>query len=161
MHFETWQRVAPRFSVSTALWFLLLIAFFPAPGPGMELSLDRLTIAVRPDKNPDRMLSEKAKLEEYLQRALEIPVEIIVPLSSAVITTGFGNGTIDLGYLSSTGAVTAIKEGVADVLLAGEIRGKPHYMSYWIALKGKPYSAIEDLRGKRSLFQAARARRVS
>ena len=154
MHFETWQRVVPRFSVSTALWFLLMIALFPAPGPGVELSLDRLTIAVKPDKNPDRMLSEKAKLEEYLQRALEIPVEIIVPLSSAVITTGFGNGTIDLGYLSSTGAVTAIKEGVADVLLAGEIRGKPHYMSYWIALKGKPYSAIEDLRGKPVAFSS-------
>ena len=140
--------------MSTVLLFLLLIAFFPAPGAGMELSLDRLTIAVKPDKNPDRMLSEKAKLEEYLQRALEIPIEVIVPLSSAVITTGFGNGTIDLGYLSSTGAVTAIKEGVADVLLAGEIRGKPHYMSYWIALKGKPYSAIEDLRGKPVAFSS-------
>ena len=34
----------------------------------------------------------------------------------------------------------------------GEIRGKPHYMSYWITLKGKPYNGIEDLRGKPIAF---------
>ena len=154
MRSKVWQRVAPRFSVSTALWFLLMIALFPAPGPGVELSLDRLIIAVKPDKNPDRMLHEKAELGAYLEWVLGIPVEIIVPLSSTVIAAGFGNGTIDLGYLSSTGAVRAIKEGVAEVLLVGEIRGKPHYMSYWITLKGKPYNGIEDLRGKPIAFSS-------
>ena len=92
MRSKVWQRVAPRFSVSTALWFLLMIALFPAPGPGVELSLDRLIIAVKPDKNPDRMLHEKAELGAYLGVGSGIPVEIIVPLSSTVIAAGLEMG---------------------------------------------------------------------
>lgn len=152
MHLEVWQRVVHRFSLSAGLYSLLVILIATVPMEGVELSLDKFTIAMKPDKNPERMLAEKAELGEYLEAVLGIPVEIIAPLSSAVITTGFSNGTIDLGYLSSTGTVRAIREGVADVLLVGEIRGKTHYMSYWIALKGKPYMCIEDLRGQPIAF---------
>ena len=154
MQFDVWKRVARRFSASSVLCCLLFIQLSSAPALGVELSLDKLTIALKPDKNPDRMLHEKAELGAYLEGVLGIPVEIIVPLSSTVIAAGLGNGTIDLGYLSSTGAVRAIKEGVAEVLLVGEIRGKPHYMSYWIALKGKPYNGIEDLRDKPIAFSS-------
>ena len=119
-----------------------------------QISLERVTVALKPDKAPDRMLEEKSALEEYLSGKLACPVEVIVPLSSAVIKAGFGNGTIDFGYLSSTGAAQAINEGVADILLVGEINGKPHYMSYWIALKEKPYEGIEDLRGKPIAFSS-------
>lgn len=119
-----------------------------------RLSLEKLVVALKPDKNPDRMLDEKRNLSDCLKEYLEQEIEVMIPLSSAVIIEGFANGTIDIGYLSSTGTSKAIERGVADVLLAGEIDGKPYYMSYWIALKDSPYTRVEDLRGKPIAFSS-------
>ncbi len=119
-----------------------------------DQSIPTITIALKPDKNPDRMLEERAALEAYLSGELSRPVEVIIPLSSAVITTGFANGTIDLGFLSSTEAAKAVNSGVADLLVAGEIDGNPYYMSYWISLKEKPYTDIEELRGNPIAFSS-------
>lgn len=112
----------------------------------------KIVVALKPDKNPDQMLQEKRALEAFLSSKLDRPVEVIIPLSSAVILEGLANGTIDLGYLSSTDMVHARSRNVADLLLAGEINGKTYYQSYWLALKDKPYSKVEDLRGKPIAF---------
>ena len=138
-----------------------LIAFFAFVLAILSLSCTResrthwnITIALKPDKNPDRLLEEKSALETYLSGELSRPVKVIIPLSSAVITTGFANGSIDLGFLSSTEAAKAVNSGVADLLLAGEIDGNTHYLSYWISLKEKPYTSIEELRGKPIAFSS-------
>ena len=104
------QRIFPLFALTTWSFGIL-----PSACNAAELSLKTLRIALKPDKNPDRMVEEKSRLEEHLSARLGLPVEVIVPLSSAVITEGFANGTIDLGYLSSTGAVRARKQGVAEL----------------------------------------------
>ncbi|AWT61009.1 MAG: putative phosphite transport system-binding protein PtxB [Candidatus Moanabacter tarae] len=119
-----------------------------------SVTRESITIALKPDKNPDRLIKEKAALEVYLSDELLHPVKVIVPLSSAVITTGFANGSIDLGFLSSTEAAKAINAEVADVLLAGEIDGSTHYLSYWVSLKENSYSSIEELRGKPIAFSS-------
>ena len=118
------------------------------------LSLEKLVIALKPDKNPDQMIDEKRNLSDCLKGYLKREIEIMIPLSSAVIIEGFANGTIDIGYLSSTGTSKAIEREVADVLLAGEIDGKPYYLSYWVALKDSPYTRVEDLRGKSIAFSS-------
>ena len=140
--------------VASVILALVGLMFSGSVASASQISLERVTVALKPDKAPDRMLEEKSALEGYLAKKLACPVEVIVPLSSAVITTGFGNGTIDFGYLSSTGAAKAVNRGVADILLVGEIDGKPHYMSYWIALKEKSYKGIEDLKGKPIAFSS-------
>lgn len=106
-----------------------------------------VVIALKPDKNPDRMLAEREQLSEALSKELGEAVRVIVPLSPAVILEGLSNGSIDLAYLSSTDLAHASKAGVARLLLAGEIEGKRFYQSYWLALNEKPYRSIEDLRG--------------
>lgn len=117
-----------------------------------DLSIDKVVIALKPDKNPEQMLEERKTLSGFLSGKLGKPVEVIVPLSSSVITEGFANGTVDLGYLSATDMVVAQKRNVAKILLAGEIDGKNSYQSYWLALKEKPYDSVEDLRGKPVAF---------
>jgi phosphonate transport system substrate-binding protein len=95
------------------------------------------------------MTQERASLEKYLSEKIGRPVEVIIPLSAAVINEGFAGGTIDLGYLSATDLINA-KD--AELLLAGEIKGLTTYKGYWLALKDKPYTKVEDLRGKPVAF---------
>lgn len=109
----------------------------------------KVVIALKPDKNPDQMMAERESLQKYLSEKLGKPVEVIIPLSGAVINEGFANGTIDIGYLSGNDLINA-KE--AELLLVGEINGKTTYKSYWLALKDKPYSKVEDLRDKPIAF---------
>ncbi len=119
-----------------------------------EFSERELVVALKPDKDPDRMMAEKRALEEHLSSRLGVSVEVFSPLSGSVIQEGFANGTIDLGYVSGTDMVHARQRGVAEVLLAGEIDGKTSYTSYWVTLKDKPYQDVEDLQGERIAFSS-------
>ncbi len=113
-----------------------------------------LVIALKPDKDPEKMIQERKTVAAYLTPLLKRPVEIIVPLSSAVIMEGFTNKTIDLAYLSSTEMCKAIDLKIATVLLVGELNGKTSYSSYWLTLKEKPYIQIQDLAGKKVAFSS-------
>ncbi len=137
-----------------AAYALLGAACVSATGLAAELSVNRLTVALQPDKDPDRMLEERASLEKYLETGLGVPVRVVIPMSSAVIIEGFANGSIDVAYLSSTDALRAMEDGAGSIVLAGEIDGKTHYNSYWVTLKDKPYESVEDLRGKRIAFSS-------
>lgn len=117
--------------------------------PNSTSALPRIVVALKPDKNPDQMLAERDAAARFLSDKLGRPVEVVIPLSAAVINEGFANGTIDIGYLSANDLINA-KD--AELLLVGEIDGKTTYKSYWLALKDKPYSSIEDLRGKPVAF---------
>lgn len=122
----------------------LLLALSPLPAADY-------VIALKPDKNPDTMLAERKNLAAALAGDLG-EVEVIVPTSGAVILEGLANGSIDAGYLSATDMVHAQRAGAADVLLVGEIDGRRSYSSYWLALAGKAYASVEDLRGKPVAF---------
>ena len=50
-----------------------------------DSSLKKIVIALKPDKNPDQMIAERESLEKYLSEKLGRPVEVIIPLSAAVI----------------------------------------------------------------------------
>lgn len=119
---------------------------------GAPITLSKIVVALKPDKDPEAIIAERAQLSKYLSKQLGKPVEVIVPLSSAVILEGLGNGTIDLAYLAATDMLNALNEQTATLLLAGEIDGKTSYKSYWVTLKEKPYRSIEDLRGKSIAF---------
>ena len=139
----------PRF----LLPLLLLTAWAGVtPQASADLALQKVVIALKPDKNPEQMMQERKTLSDFLSKKLGKPVEVIVPLSASVITEGFANGTVDLGYLSATDMVVAQKRNAGQVLLAGEIEGKNSYQSYWLSLKEKPYSKVEDLKGKPVAF---------
>ena len=135
------------------MFFYLAFVLFAVVSPAFseELALE-VVVALKPDKDPEKMFSERTALAEALGAALGRPVKVIIPLSSAVIVEGLSNGSIDLGYLSATDMVNARKTNAADVLLVGEIDGERHYESLWISLADKPYSSIADLRDKPIAF---------
>jgi phosphonate transport system substrate-binding protein len=111
-----------------------------------------VVVALKPDKNPDKMLEERGALAQSLSKILGRPVRVIVLLSATVIIEGLANGSIDLGWLSATDMVRARKADAAELLLVGEIDGKREYSSLWLCLKDKPYESLEALRGKPVAF---------
>ena len=121
---------------------------------GCSPSNPSFVIALKPDKDPEKMIQERKTLATYLAPLLKQPVEIIVPLSSAVIMEGFTNKTIDLAYLSSTEMCKAIDLKIAKILLVGEIKGETSYSSYWLTLKEKPYTQIQELKGMKVAFSS-------
>jgi phosphonate transport system substrate-binding protein len=109
-------------------------------------------VALKPDKNPEVMKEERARLGSYLEAATGQPARVIVPLSGTVILEGLENGTIDAAFVSAADMVLARERGAGEILLAGEINGKTSYPSYWITLKEQPFASIEDLRGRPVAF---------
>jgi phosphonate transport system substrate-binding protein len=130
----------------------VVCAFVVAASLSAADKLEKIVVALKPDKNPDAMLEEKKALEAYLSAEVGTKVEVIIPLSGQVIVEGFANGTVDLGYLSGTDLVKARKQNAGDLLLAGEINGNTYYNSYWLVLKDKQYKDITELKGKPVAF---------
>lgn len=135
--------------LASALALSLVVTFAPAEGVAGD---HKLIVALRADKNPDAMREERERLGAWLGARLARPVEVIVPLSSAVIVEGLANGSIDLAYLSATDMWVARKKNAASVLLAGEIDGRTWYESWWLCLREKPYQSIAELAGQRVAF---------
>ena len=107
-----------------------------------ELSLKKVIIALKANKQPASMLVEKQDLESYLSTKLDRPVEVIIPSDSSVVVESFRNGTLDLGYLSSTDAARNLSQETADILLVHLKNGKPHYKSIWLTKRKKLISPL-------------------
>ena len=134
------------------LYLVAVLVAGTAVGRGANALPASVVVALKPDKNPDAMLAERESLSKSLAKILGREVEVIVPLSAAVIIEGLANGSIDLGWLSATDMVRAREADAAELLLVGEIDGKRDYSSLWLCLAEKPYASIEDLRGKPVAF---------
>lgn len=136
----------------TSFISFISLSLFLVLATGCQKKTTSVVVALKPDKDPEKMIEERKRLSEYLSQKLQKPVQVIVPLSGAVIMEGFANNTIDLAYLSASEMIKAQDQKVADLLLAGEINGKTSYLSYWLCLKEKPYTKIDELRGKPIAF---------
>lgn len=117
-------------------------------GTVREQPLREIVVALKPDKNPDAMLEDQTRLEAYLRSAAGLPVEVIIPMSGAVIEQGMANGTIDLAFLSSTSAARYAANGIGEVMLAVSQAGATTYRSYWVGRADSDYESIAELRGK-------------
>ena len=132
---------------------VIMIGCTPKKAPD-EAALSKIVIAMEPDKDPDAMLADREALQTFVTEQTTIEAEAIVPLSSAVITEGLKNGTIDIAYLSSTATARLMDTGAVEILLANEIDGEPSYLSYWLALKESPYTSIADLKDQPIAFSS-------
>ena len=116
------------------------------------LSLQKVIIALKANKSPEKMLAEKQELEKISSQQIKKEVEVIIPTDSATVVESFRNGTLDLGYLSSTDAARNLDQETASILLVHLKNGQPHYQSVWLTLKDKLYKSINDLKNKPVAF---------
>lgn len=116
----------------------------------------RLVVALKPDKNPEAMAAERGELARILGGALGRAVEVIVPTSAAVISTGLANGTIDAAHVAASDfakdAMDPAAPAAARIALAVQVKGRTTYSSIWLTLADKPYAGVAQLAGKPVAF---------
>ncbi|MDG1326514.1 MAG: phosphate/phosphite/phosphonate ABC transporter substrate-binding protein [Opitutales bacterium] len=127
------------------------------------LSVSSINIALKPNKNIQAQREDENTLGEALSKKIGIPVKISTPTNKSIIEAGLANKTIDIGYVSSSDAISFEDNEVADVLLAGlhsstNPQGKPYtgayYYSVWLCLKERDYQNISELKGKAIAFSS-------
>lgn len=136
-----------------SLIFKAILAALLLASAASALTVPKVIVALKPDKNPEHMLTEKTALELFLSFRFDRPVEVVIPLSAATILEGLANGSIDLGYLSATDMVNARTRGFGAILLAGEFPdGRTAYDSYWVVPTASSHQSIANLRGRPVAF---------
>ena len=78
-------------STKLTMAVLALLGTMAQISVGAPITLSKIVVALKPDKDPEAMIAERAQLSKYLSKQLGKPVEVIVPLSSAVILEGLSN----------------------------------------------------------------------
>ena len=128
-----------------------------------SLSIESLNIALKPNKNVQAQRVDEKSLGQALEKVIGIPVNISTPNNKTIIEAGLANKTIDVGYVSSSDAISFADNQVAEVLVAGQhesvdAQGNkykgPYYFSVWLTLKDRPYKSIDDLKGKKIAFSS-------
>ena len=128
-----------------------------------SLSIRTLNIALKPNKNIQAQRVDEKSLGQALEKVIGIPVNISTPNNKTIIEAGLANKTIDVGYVSSSDAISFADNEVAEVLVAGQhesvdAQGNkykgPYYFSVWLTLKDRPYKSIADLKGKKIAFSS-------
>jgi len=85
-----------------------------------SLSIESLNIALKPNKNVQAQRLDEQSLGNALNKILGIPVNISTPSNKTIIEAGLANNTIDVGYVSSSDAISFADNDVAEVLVAGQ-----------------------------------------
>ena len=128
-----------------------------------SLSVNSVNIALKPNKNIQAQREDENTLGEALSKRIGIPVKISTPTNKSIIEAGLANKTIDIGYVSSSDAISFADNEVAEVLLAGQHKSVDtegtayqgaYYYSVWLSLKDRPYKNISDLKGKPIAFSS-------
>ena len=154
--------------ISTAILFLQSCSNSPEVknenGDGnTSLSIRSLNIALKPNKNVQAQRADEKSLGQALEKVIGIPVNITTPNNKTIIEAGLANKTIDVGYVSSSDAISFADNKVAEVLVAGQHESVdpegnnykgPYYFSVWLTLKDRPYESIADLKGKKIAFSS-------
>lgn len=129
----------------------------------ISLSIRSLNIALKPNKNVQAQRVDEKSLGKALEKIIGVPVNISTPSNKTIIEAGLANKTIDIGYVSSSDAISFADNQVAEVLVAGQHESVdpqgnnykgPYYFSVWLSLKDRSYKNIADLKGKKIAFSS-------
>ena len=119
--------------------------------PG-ELSLQKLIIALKANKNPEKMLAEKHDLEKYLSDKLNRQVEVIIPTDSATVVESFQTAHSISAILARPMLPAILIKNTASILWFTLKMENLTTTAFGLRLKNKPYKSITELKGKPVAF---------
>jgi ABC-type phosphate/phosphonate transport system substrate-binding protein len=64
---------------ATSIFLLAALSTIPQMRGAPPIALSKVVVALKPDKDPDAMVAERAELSKHLSKTLGKPVDVIVP----------------------------------------------------------------------------------
>lgn len=134
-------------SAAALLAALTLPVAAPVEAAGKNPST--LRVALLPDENASSLIQNAQPLKQYLEKALNKPVEIIVTTDYSSMIEAMRFGRIDVGYFGPFSYVLAkSKAPKIEPFAVGVEKGRPFYHSVLIATAAGPVKTLADVRGK-------------
>lgn len=140
-----------RRTLLTAAAALLAALTLPvaAPVEAAGKNPSTLRVALLPDENASSLIQNAQPLKQYLEKALNKPVEIIVTTDYSSMIEAMRFGRIDVGYFGPFSYVLAkSKAPKIEPFAVGVEKGQPFYHSVLIANAAGPVKTLADVRGK-------------
>lgn len=107
-----------------------------------------LRVGLIPNENHEEMLKINEPLKAYLEKELEMKVELFVAADYVGVIEAMKAGKLDIAYYGPLTYVLAHDKTGAVPLVKALVKGKPTYHSVIITRKDSGVENVEDLRGK-------------
>jgi len=127
---------------------VVLIMFVSIGCSKKEPAEQVLRVGLIPNENHEEMLSINKPLQEYLEKELEMKVELFVAADYVGVIETMKAGKLDIAYYGPLTYVLAKEKTGAIPLVKALVKGKPTYHSVIITRKDSGIETVEDLRGK-------------
>ena len=120
-----------------------------------------LVIALQPTSSPQNISAKAVELKLFLQARLpEVEVKVNVPLDSTVVIASLKAGQAQVALMGAWPAALANREAGAEIVMAEkreviigtEKKNETYYYSYYVSLKGRGFSTLDDASGGRICF---------
>ena len=110
-----------------------------------------IKVGMIPDAGATQVsIDEKVPLQEYLAKAIGVPVDLIIPTNYNATVEALGNGSLDFAYL---GALTYVKAHQSyNVIPLVQRSADKNFHSLFITQSGSAIQKLADSKGKRFAF---------
>lgn len=113
-----------------------------------EVEEQVLKVGLIPNENHEEMLSINQPLKDYLEKELDMKVELFVAADYVGVIETMKAGKLDIAYYGPLTYVLAKDKTGAIPLVKALVKGEPTYHSVIITRKDSGIESVEDLRGK-------------
>jgi phosphonate transport system substrate-binding protein len=137
-------------AIATACALLALVATAGCGGDEAAAgNPDRLRVALLPDENANSVIKKNEPLEQYLERRLDKPVELVVTTDYSSMIEAMRRGRLELAYFGPLSYVLARSKAAIEPFAAlQEKPGDTTYRAVVVANRDAGVGSLGDVRGK-------------
>jgi phosphonate transport system substrate-binding protein len=134
------------FAALLSILFVLLV-FNPAPAD-RNSDPDLLKVALLPDEDASTVIKNNRDLKNYLEKALDKKVELIVTTDYSSMIEAMRHGRIDLAYFGPLSYVMAKSKSDIEAFAAIKKKGSATYQGVIIGNVAAGVNSVSDIKGK-------------
>jgi len=144
-------------NISVILMFLVLMVLIGLGNSnayaGQDNGIDKLVVALLPDESPATVIRNNKPLKAYLEKELDLEIELVVTTDYSSMIESMRKGHIDIGYFGPLSYVL-LKQKMDNVVpFAAKLdKGQPTYHAVVIAGADSGIAKISDIKGKTVAF---------
>lgn len=107
--------------------------------------INELTFAFQPQENPDGLQLDVERFGDFIEEHTDYEVDVKLPTNYSAVVEALRGDHADVAYFSGLPYMMAHEKAGAELLVAEERDGNPHYYSQWYTLEEHDVDALSDL----------------